>query len=407
MRDPHRSATSDLTPSVVVVGGGIVGVATAWELTRQGRGPVLVLEKEDRLAAHQSSHSSGVIHSGIYYAPGSLKARLCKEGEAATKAFAAEHGIAVQERGKLIVATDARELARLADLETRAAINEIDVERVGPEELREREPHVTGLGALLVRRTAITDYPAITRRLAELVEAAGGWVRTGTAVTGVRETAREVRLETTAGPVTAPQVVFCAGVQADRMARLSGLADDVRIIPFRGEYFDVVPHRRHLVTALVYPVPDPDLPFLGVHLTPTVDGGLTVGPNAVLGLAREGYRRGAVAWADVRDSATFPGMWRVARANVRVGARELRNSWWRRGYLQECRRYCPELTLADLVPREAGIRAQAVLRDGSFVHDFLVRRTERTLHVINAPSPAATSALPISRHVVGMLDRPA
>ena len=388
---------------VVVVGGGIVGAATAWELTSRGYGPVLVLEKENNVARHQTSHNSGVIHSGIYYQPGSFKAVMCREGAAATKAFAASHGIPVRNCGKLLVATNPRELERLSALEERAKINAIDAETIDAAELCRREPHITGLGALFIRETAVTDFTAITAKLAQLVTEAGGELRTGVTVTGIEETTDAVTLTTDQGPVTARQVVFCAGLQSDRMARLSGLATDVRIVPFRGEYYDIVPQKADLVSTLIYPVPDPALPFLGVHLTLTVNGGLNVGPNAVLGMAREGYRKGSFNWSDVRDMATFAGMWRVARANVRVGGRELRNSLWKRGYLKECRKYCPELTLADLTPREAGIRAQAVLRDGSFVHDFLVRRTDRTLHVLNAPSPAATSALPIAQHVASML----
>jgi len=388
---------------VVVVGGGIVGAATAWELTSRGYGPVLVLEKENNVARHQTSHNSGVIHSGIYYQPGSFKAVMCREGAAATKAFAASHGIPVRNCGKLLVATNPRELERLSALEERAKINAIDAETIDAAELCRREPHITGLGALFIRETAVTDFTAITAKLAQLVTEAGGELRTGVTVTGIEETTDAVTLTTDQGPVTARQVVFCAGLQSDRMARLSGLATDVRIVPFRGEYYDIVPQKADLVSTLIYPVPDPALPFLGVHLTLTVNGGLNVGPNAVLGMAREGYRKGSFNWSDVRDMATFAGMWRVARANVRVGGRELRNSLWKRGYLKECRKYCPELTLDDLTPREAGIRAQAVLRDGSFVHDFLVRRTDRTLHVLNAPSPAATSALPIAQHVASML----
>jgi (S)-2-hydroxyglutarate dehydrogenase len=388
---------------VVVVGGGIVGAATAWELTSRGYGPVLVLEKEGAVARHQTSHNSGVIHSGIYYQPGSFKAVMCREGAAATKAFAASHGIPVRNCGKLLVATNPRELERLSALEERAKLNSIDAETIDAAELCRREPHITGLGALFIRETAVTDFVAITAKLAQLVTEAGGELRTGATVSGIEETTDAVTLTTDQGPVTARRVVFCAGLQSDRMARLSGLATDVRIVPFRGEYYDIVPQKADLVNTLIYPVPDPALPFLGVHLTLTVNGGLNVGPNAVLGMAREGYRKGSFNWGDVRDMATFGGMWRVARANVRVGGRELRNSLWKRGYLKECRKYCPELTLDDLTPREAGIRAQAVMRDGSFVHDFLVRRTDRTLHVLNAPSPAATSALPIAQHVASML----
>jgi len=388
---------------VAVVGSGIVGAATAWELTSKGYGPVVVIEKEQAVAGHQTGHNSGVIHAGIYYEPGSLKAVLCREGAAATKAFAAQHGIPVRTCGKLLVATSPLELERLAALQKRAEVNSIDAETVDAAELRRCEPHIVGLGALFVRETAITDFPAIAAKLLDLVTEAGGELRTGVTVTDVRETTDAVTLQTNQGLIEARRVVFCAGLQADRLARLAGLAPDVRIVPFRGEYYDVVPDKVDLVKTLIYPIPDPTLPFLGVHLTPTVSGGLNVGPNAVLGLAREGYRKGSVNWRDVRDLATYPGMWRVARSNVRVGSRELKNSLWKRGYLRECHKYCPELTLADLTPREAGIRAQAVMRDGSFVHDFLLRRTDRTLHVLNAPSPAATSALPIAAHLVSTL----
>jgi len=386
----------------IVVGGGIVGSATALRLLESEPGAsVLLLEKEADLGRHQTGHNSGVIHSGIYYQPGSLKARLCREGASATKEFAAEHGIPVEECGKLLVATTERERARMTDLLERARQNSIEAELIDAAELRRREPHITGLGALAISATAITDYVAITRKVAELVGAApGGELRTGVAVTGLQETASQVTLRTSAGDFSARRVIFCAGLQADRMARLAGFEPDFRIVPFRGEYFDVVPEKAGLTSTLIYPIPDPELPFLGVHLTPTVTGGLNVGPNAVLGLSREGYRKGSFSWPDVRDMLTFAGMWRVARANVRTGTREMRNSLWKRGYLRECRKYCPELRLHDLVPREAGIRAQAVMSDGAFVHDFLLRQTPRTLHVVNAPSPAATSAFPIARMLV-------
>ncbi len=389
---------------VVVVGGGIVGAATAYHLLRERPGSSLLLvDKEDALASHQTGHNSGVIHSGIYYEPGSLKAELCRQGAAETKELAREHGIEVLELGKLLVATTPAELVRLQRLGERAGHNGVRTEPVSAAELREREPAVRGLGALLVPETAVTDYVAITRALVRRVAAAGGECRTGVEVSGVREVPRMVTLETTHGEVRADRVVFCGGLQADRLARLAGLETDVRIVPFRGEYYDVVPEKAELVRHLIYPVPDPALPFLGVHLTPTVDRGLTVGPNAVLGLAREGYAKGSVDWRDVKDLAAFPGMWRVARTNVRTGARELRNSWWKRGYLRECRKYCPSLQLDDLVTREAGIRAQAVLRNGKLVHDFLIERTGRTLHVLNAPSPAATSASPIGRRIAAMV----
>ncbi|HSU02216.1 MAG TPA: L-2-hydroxyglutarate oxidase [Nocardioides sp.] len=385
----------------VVVGGGIVGAATAWTITQRYPGRrVLLLDKEDTFGRHQTGHNSGVIHSGIYYAPGSLKAELCRAGAAATERFAEEHGIAWKRIGKLLVATDNRELAAMQALVERAAANQIPATVLSAAELREREPHVAGVGALHIASTGITDYTAINRRLATLVEEAGGTLMTSTAVTGIDERADEVVLSTTRGEVRGSHVVFCAGIQADRVAALAGLEVDFAMVPFRGEYYDVRPERADLVSTLVYPIPDPELPFLGVHLTPTVEGGLNVGPNAVLGLAREGYPKFSFDRRDVRDIVTFPGMWHVARANVRTGAREMRNSLSKRGYLRLCQKYCPELRLEDLTPREAGIRAQAVMRDGSFVHDFLLRDTPRTLHVVNAPSPAATSALPIAGMIV-------
>ncbi len=384
----------------VVVGGGIVGASTAHHLLRARPGAsLLLLDKEPTFGAHQTGHNSGVIHSGIYYEPGSLKAEMCRRGARLTEEFAAAHDIPVVRTGKLLVATEDRELGGLARLRDRAAVNGIEAEQIDASELRRREPAVRGLAALWLPGTGITDYRRINQALAGEVAAAGGELRTGVRVTAVAETGAEVRLTTTTGEVRARHVVFCGGVQADRLARLAGLDLDLAIMPFRGEYYDVVPAKADLVSALIYPVPDPDLPFLGVHLTPTVDGGLNVGPNAVLGLAREGYPKLSFDRQDVAELARFRGSYAVARKNLRTGARELRNSLSKRGYLRLCQRYCPSLTLADLVPREAGIRAQAVLRDGTFVHDFLLRRTARTLHVLNAPSPAATSALPIGEEL--------
>lgn len=384
----------------VVIGGGIVGLSTALNLLQRRPGAsVVVLEKEPALAAHQTGHNSGVIHSGIYYAPGSLKARLCRAGEKATKEFCQAHGIPFRTIGKLVVATSDLEVRRLGDLRERAGENGIDVEPVGGARLREMEPYVRGLEALLVRSTGIVDYRKVSQAMAEEIRLAGGEVRTGIAVSGIREDEARVQVLTEHGVLTAHHLVACAGLQADRVARMGGLDPDFRIVPFRGEYHELPASRAGLVQHLIYPVPDPDLPFLGVHLSPTIDGRITVGPNAVLGLAREGYARTRVSLRDVADYARFPGMWRVARANVRTGAVEVKNSLSRRGYLNECRRYCPDLTLGDLQPHEAGIRAQAVLRDGTLVHDFLLRESRRQLHVANAPSPAATSALPIGEMI--------
>ena len=380
----------------VVIGGGIVGLSTALNLLdRRPGASVVVLEKEPTLASHQTGHNSGVIHAGIYYAPGSLKAQLCRAGEKATKDFCEAHGIPFETVGKLVVATSELEVSRLRDLRERAGENGIDVEPVSGARLREMEPHVTGLEALFVPSTGIVDYRLVTQAMADEVRAAGGEVRTGIAVAGIREDHDRVQVLTGHGVLRARHLVACAGLQADRVARMGGLDTDFRIVPFRGEYYELPASRAGLVKHLIYPVPDPELPFLGVHLSPTIDGRITVGPNAVLGLSREGYRKTRVSMRDVADYARFPGMWKVARANIRTGAVEVKNSLSRRGYLAECRRYCPDLTVDDLRPHPAGIRAQAVMRDGSLVHDFLLRESPRQLHVANAPSPAATSALPI------------
>lgn len=387
----------------VVVGGGIVGAATMWHLMQlHPDATFLLLEKERDFALHQTGHNSGVIHSGIYYEPGSLKAELCRRGATLTKEFARAHGLPVLELGKLLVATTSEEQARMGRLLERARVNGTEAELVDAQELKRMEPNVSGLAALWVPQTAVTDYVAITRALLEHVRASRGETRTAAAVTAIEEEDRSVVLRTSGGTVAARVVVFCAGLQADRMARMAGVEVDFRIVPFRGEYYDIVPSRAGLVQRLIYPVPDPELPFLGVHLTPTVAHGLTAGPNAVLGLAREGYPKRSLHWPDVRDMVGFPGTWQMARANIGTGLRELRNSAWKRGYLRDCQKYCPSLKLDDLEPREAGIRAQAVLRDGTLVHDFLLRRTARTLHVINAPSPAATSALPIGERLASV-----
>ena len=395
---------------LVVVGGGIVGLATAYEVLRRRPGAdVLVVEKEAEVARHQTGHNSGVIHAGVYYAPGSLKARFCTEGAARTREYCTEKGIPFVDTGKLVVATTPVEVHRLGDLTERARANGLHVTPLTAGALREREPHVTGLAALHVHATGITDYVAVSRALAADVVRAGGTVRTGTRVVQVDETTDAVTLGLdrdgwrTAEP--ARQVVVCGGLQADRLAALSGLnsgPDAFRIVPFRGEYHRLPASRNGLVDTLIYPVPDPDLPFLGVHLTRTVDGGITVGPNAVLGFSREGYPKGSLDLRDVASYARFPGMWQVARRHWRTGIEEQRDSLSRAGYLRLVQRYCPELTVDDLLPEPAGIRAQAVLRDGTLVHDFLLRRTERTVHVCNAPSPAATSAFPIARHVVDL-----
>ncbi|OPX08521.1 L-2-hydroxyglutarate oxidase [Mycobacterium sp. AT1] len=386
-----------------VIGGGIVGLSTAHHLLdAEPDATVVVLEAAPSVASHQTGHNSGVIHSGIYYEPGSLKARFCKAGERATKEFCTENGIPFDECGKLIVATTAEELARMTALEDRAEVNGIACRRIGGDELTELEPNVVGLGALHLPKTGIVDYTLVSNALADLVRGAGGTVLTGQRVVAIAEGAGGVSVSTRTTTVTCDRLVVCGGLQADRLAEMAGVPVDVQIIPFRGEYFRLPGERAGFVRRLIYPVPDPDLPFLGVHLSPTIGGAITVGPSAVLGLAREGYPKFSVNPRDVARMASFPGLWRVARANLRLGVTEVGNSLFKGRYLRECRKYAPGLTAGDLLPHEAGIRAQAVRRSGALVHDFVVERTDRMIHVLNSPSPAATAALPIGRHLAGM-----
>jgi (S)-2-hydroxyglutarate dehydrogenase len=387
-----------------VVGGGIVGLATAMALLERHRGAKLVLlEKEHALAQHQTGHNSGVIHSGIYYAPGSLKADLCRRGERATKEFCARHGIPFITCGKTLVATNAVELQRLEALIGRARENGIDAEPLDEAELRRREPNITGLGALFVPATAIVDYRAVCAAMARVIQAAGGEIVLGAQVTAARESPHDVVVEAGARRWTAGRLVACAGLQSDRIAKLAGLPVTHQIVPFRGEYYRLPNGKNDIIRSLIYPVPDPDLPFLGIHLTRMIDGSVTVGPNAVLGLSREGYPKLAVNLRDVAQYLFFPGLWRVLkryRGSVRA---ELKGSLLKSAYLKECRKYCPILTADDLLPYTAGIRAQAVTRDGTLVHDFLFLESERMLHVCNAPSPAATSAIPIGVRIADMV----
>jgi len=379
-----------------ILGGGIVGLATSLELSRRTGASVLLLEKESSFARHQTGHNSGVIHAGLYYKPGSLKADLCRKGAEATKRFCSDHGVLFKTPGKLVVATNACELARLRALADNARVNRIEFSELDAAELHEQEPNIVGLGAIHSPRTAIVDYAEICSVMGELIRERGHHIAMNVAVDVIREEAEFVRVEAGAKSWKARWLIACAGLQSDRIACLAGLAVEHQIIPFRGEYFDIVPAKRSLVQHLIYPVPDPDLPFLGIHLTPMIDGGLTVGPNAVLGFAREGYAQFAFDIRDVLTFATFPGFWRVMAKNWRSGIGEARNSLSKKRYLAECQKYCPSLNESDLNRREAGIRAQAVLRDGTLVHDFLFLKSKRMLHVCNTPSPAATSALPIA-----------
>ena len=389
---------------LIVIGAGIVGLATAREALRRRPGiSVLVLEKADDVASAQTGHNSGVIHAGLYYAPGSLKARLCRAGEKATKDFCDEHGIRYETLGKLVVATNDVEIERMKALAERAAENGIKVEHINGDRLAEMEPNVRGLEALISPATGIVDFRDVAHAMARDIEQMGGRVITRSQVRSIDErsgASGKVVVGSDTGEYHTRQLVACAGLQADRVATMGGLDIDFQIIPFRGEYYQLPHDRWGIVQRLIYPVPDPDLPFLGVHLSPTIDGRITVGPNAVLGFSRERYPRGSITGRDVARFLAFPGMWRFAMNNIQTGVEEMRSSYFPRGYLKLVRKYCPGLELADLRPYPAGIRAQAIMRDGTSVEDFLLRFTDHQLHVCNAPSPAATSAIPIGALIV-------
>ena len=387
---------------VVVVGAGIVGLAIGSRLARDGR-QVTVLEKEDGPARHQTGRNSGVIHSGLYYAPGSLKARMAAAGQRSMTAFARERGVDVEITGKLVVATTPEQVPQLHKLAERAVANGVRATLVGPAEARDHEPHARCVEALWVETTGIVDYRAVCRVLAGDIEAAGGEVRYGTEVTAGHEGAAGVSVVTPRGDFAADAVIACAGLHADRVARTFGVVPTARIVPFRGEYFELTPPASALVNGLIYPVPDPRFPFLGVHLTKTFHGGVHAGPNAVFATAREGYRWTDVSMRDLADALTWPGLWRLAAHNVAPGTREMVRSLSRRAFAASLAELVPGIGHDDLIPAPSGVRAQALERNGSLADDFLVQWTARQVHVLNAPSPAATAALEIAAHVVGML----
>jgi L-2-hydroxyglutarate oxidase len=383
-----------------VVGGGIVGLATARELSRANPGAALIiLEKEKALAVHQTGHNSGVIHAGIYYKPGSFKADLCRRGAEATKAFCAEHGIPFKTPGKLVVATSEIELTRMIALAKNARQNAIELEVLDAPELLRREPNVRGLGAIFVPASGIVDYRLVCDEMAKEIRGAGGKIELGVTIDCITESPNDVTVRAGEQSWRTKKLVVCAGLQSDRLAKLAGIKINHQVIPFRGEYYLIRPEKSDIVSHLIYPVPNPDLPFLGIHLTPMINGALTAGPNAVLGMAREGYGPLSMNAKDMMTFLGFPGFWRVMRKNFRSGVGELRRSLSKSLYLAECQKYCPSLREDDLLPYEAGIRAQAVMADGSLVDDFLFLGTDRMLHVCNAPSPAATSAIPIGEMI--------
>ncbi|HZJ09078.1 MAG TPA: L-2-hydroxyglutarate oxidase [Trueperaceae bacterium] len=390
-------------PDVAIIGAGIVGLATATALAR--RRPdlrLVVIEKESAVARHQTSHNSGVVHSGIYYRPGTLRARLCVSGVAKMRAYCHEHDLTYQEVGKVVVATEASELERLNVLFERGNANGVpDLSLIGPDELREIEPHAAGLQAIHSPHTAIIDFPAVARQLQQDFEEAGGEVRLATAVEGIRATGGAVTLSTSQGPLEVGHVISCGGLNADRLARMAGAdVKDVRIVPFRGEYYLLREESRHLVKGLIYPVPDPALPFLGVHLTRTVSGEIEAGPNAVFALSREGYKQFDVRLADIVDAASFPGLWRMASRFWKTAGYELYRSFSKTAFVTALQRLVPDIGPNDVHRGGAGVRAQALGSDGKLFDDFVIRSSPRALHLINAPSPAATASLAIGEHLV-------
>lgn len=386
---------------LAIVGGGIVGLATAWQLAHQPRPlRIVVLEKEDSLAEHQTGRNSGVLHSGIYYKPGSLKAINCREGKLAMERFCAEHGIEHEICGKVIVAVDASEIPALEKIHERGIANGVRCERIGVERLKELEPHVAGVAALHVPETGIVNYRQVCERMAQLLGPLGHRIVTGARVTGFhRRPGDPIRIETSAGEYSARLVINCAGLHCDRVTRMSGQKPPAMIVPFRGEYYELKPEAEHFCRNLIYPVPDPKFPFLGVHFTRMIQGGVECGPNAVLAFAREGYRMSTINLRDSFESLTYPGFLRMALRHWSQGLGEMWRSCSKAAFVRALQRLLPEIRSEHLVPALAGVRAQAVMPDGSLVDDFLITESEGFVHVNNAPSPAATASLRIGQSI--------
>jgi L-2-hydroxyglutarate oxidase LhgO len=390
---------------VAIIGAGIVGLATALRLLEQKPDlDIVLLEKEATVASQQTGHNSGVLHAGLYYQPGSLKARLCQEGKADLEAYCEAHGVPIERTGKLVVALDESELGRFEELKDRAFANEVpDLEEVGPERIRELEPHAVGIRALWSPGTSVVDFHAVSRAFAHDVVERGAAIETRRAVESIGQRGEETLLGTSRGDLIARRVIACAGLQADRVAAMTGDDDEAwpRIVPFRGDYYTLKPEAEHLVRGLIYPVPDAEFPFLGVHFTKRIDGSVLAGPNAVLATAREGYGRLDLSLRDLAETVTYPGFRKLARRYWRVGAGEMWRDWYKRAFLADLRRYVPALSSQHLVFGPSGVRAQALRRDGSLVDDFLLGGSDQVLHVFNAPSPAATSSLAIGRVLAG------
>jgi L-2-hydroxyglutarate oxidase len=393
-----------MTYDYVIVGGGIVGLATAMALVQRYPGcSLLVVEKENVWAQHQTGHNSGVIHSGIYYKPNSYKAKFAIEGSRLIPEFCLANGIDHDVCGKIIVATEEWELPLLDNLHQRGLAHGLAVTKIGPEQIREIEPHCAGRAAIRVPSTGICDFKAVSRAYARIVEERGGELRLGCRVTGVRRDAGQIIIQTSTGEIRAQFIINCGGLHCDRVARLDGVEPQARIVPFRGEYYELAPDKRYLCKHLIYPVPNPAFPFLGVHFTRMTDGSIHCGPNAVLALKREGYTWGDISLRDMWDSLTYRGFWKLARRNFADGMHEIWRSLNKTAFTRSLQRLIPEVQRDDLVPSHAGVRAQALLPDGKMVDDFLIVRGERSVHVLNAPSPAATASMPIGREIAGQI----
>ena len=384
----------------IVIGGGIVGASTALSLvTMYPEKRTILIEKEKSFASHQTGHNSGVIHAGVYYQPGSLKAKFCREGLEETINFCDLHNIPYENCGKLLVATSEVELARMDVLFERCKQNNIEIELIDQEQLQKIEPNINGIGAILVKSTSIVNYQSVTKKMIEQYEALGGEYLLDTEVVNLTENSDAIEIITNNETLKSRYLISCAGLMADRIAKMLNLEINFRIVPFRGEYYKLSEKHNTLVKHLIYPIPDPELPFLGIHLTKMIDGSVTVGPNAVLGFKREGYGKINFSPRDILEMLSFKGFYKVIRSHFKSGIAEMLNSKYKRGYLKQVNKYSPSIKLKDLQPYPAGIRAQAVLDDGTLVHDFLFVESERSIHVCNAPSPAATSAMPIGKYI--------
>ncbi len=386
-----------------IIGGGIVGMATAMALTDRDFS-VVVLEAEEKLAAHQTGHNSGVIHSGLYYKPGSLKAKNCVEGRKALYEFCEQYDIPHERCGKLVVATDEREIEALDELERRGRANGLEgLKRLTGEELAEYEPHVKGIAGLFVPETGIVDYTAVTETFAKVVEFQGGEIRLKTRFLGLRDVDGEhYSLKTSQGEIACRYLINCAGLASDRVAKLCGVQPDVRIVPFRGEYYDIVPEKQHLVKNLIYPVPDPSFPFLGVHFTRMIEGGVEAGPNAVLAFKREGYRFWDISLKDIFSYVFYGGFWKLVFKFWKMGLAEMYRSLSKRAFVRSLQKLIPEIKMEDVKRGGAGVRAQALDSSGKLVDDFHILEKDRMIHVLNAPSPAATASISIGETIAAM-----